>query len=124
MMALIQRLNEAGHTIIIITHAMDIAAGYARRTILMQDGRVVADGPTRDVFGDESRIAGLSLTPPPIVQVANRLGVPALTLDELVASLSRPTELSNPRTLEPPNPGTSEPPHRRTAAPPNPEAAP
>ncbi len=124
MMALIQRLNEAGHTIIIITHAMDIAAGYARRTILMQDGRVVADGPTRDVFGDESRIAGLSLTPPPIVQVANRLGVPALTLDELASSLSRPNELSNPRTLEPSNPATPVPPYCRTVVPPNSEAAP
>ena len=92
MMALIRRLNEAGHTMIIITHAMDIAAAYARRTILMQDGRVVADGPTREVFGDESRIAGLGLTPPPIVQVANRLGIPALTLDELVSALARDAE--------------------------------
>jgi energy-coupling factor transport system ATP-binding protein len=92
MMALIRRLNAAGHTIVIITHAMDIAAAYARRTILMQEGQVVADGPTRDVFADESRVRGLGLTPPPIVQVANRLGLPALTLDELVSVLARDAE--------------------------------
>jgi energy-coupling factor transport system ATP-binding protein len=103
MMALIQRLNQAGHTIVIITHAMDIAAAYARRVILMQGGRVLRDGPTREVFADEAGIGQTGLTPPPIVQVANRLGVPALTLEELVSSLSRLSEQSNRRTAEPPN---------------------
>jgi energy-coupling factor transport system ATP-binding protein len=106
MMALIRRLNEAGHTIVIITHAMDIAAAHARRTILMQGGRVLRDGPTRQVFADEATIAETGLTPPPVVKVANRLGVPALTLDELVSSLLPPGP-PNPRTGEPANPNLS-----------------
>jgi energy-coupling factor transport system ATP-binding protein len=89
MMALIRRLNQAGHTILIITHALSVAAAYARRVILMQDGRIVRDGTTREIFSDESSLRDLGLTPPPAVQVANRLGVPALTLEELVASLVR-----------------------------------
>jgi energy-coupling factor transport system ATP-binding protein len=101
MMALTARLNAAGHTIIIITHAMDIAAAHARRVILMQDGRILRDGPTRDVFADEACIGRTGLTPPPVVQVANRLGVPALTLDELVSCLSRTAEPPNRRTPEP-----------------------
>jgi len=88
MMALIQRLNQAGHTIVIITHAMDIAAAFARRVILMQGGRIVKDGPTRRIFSEESAVEGIGLTLPPIVRVGNRLGVPALTLDELVGSLA------------------------------------
>jgi energy-coupling factor transporter ATP-binding protein EcfA2 len=89
MMDLIQRLNQAGHTILIITHAMAVAAAYARRVILMRNGRIVRDGPAREIFSDESSLRQLGLTPPPVVQVANRLGVPALTLDELVAALVR-----------------------------------
>ncbi len=89
MMALIQRLNRAGHTILIITHAMSVAAEYARRILLMRDGRIVRDGPAREVFADEAALLDLGLTPPPVVQVANRLGVPALTLDELVGCLER-----------------------------------
>jgi energy-coupling factor transport system ATP-binding protein len=88
MMALIRRLNDQGHTILIITHAMAVAAEYARRVILMRDGRIVRDGQTRDVFSDEPLLTELGLTPPPVVQVANRLGVPALTLEELVGSLT------------------------------------
>ncbi len=53
MMALIRRLNEQGHTILIITHAMAVAAEYARRVILMRDGRIVRDGSTREIFADE-----------------------------------------------------------------------
>ena len=87
MMALIQRLNRAGHTILMITHAMAVAAAYARRVILMRNGRIVRDGPTREIFGDEPGLFDLGLTPPPVVQVGNRLGVPALTLEELVGSL-------------------------------------
>ncbi|MGE5850878.1 MAG: ABC transporter ATP-binding protein [Candidatus Methylomirabilota bacterium] len=91
MMALIRRLNDQGHTILIITHAMAVAAEYARRVILMRDGRIVRDGSTRDIFRDESSLRELGLTPPPAVQVANRLGVPALTLDELIGCLTKST---------------------------------
>jgi energy-coupling factor transport system ATP-binding protein len=87
MMALIQRLNAAGHTIIIITHAMDIAAAYTRRVILMHEGRILREGTTRGVFADEPCLRQAGLTPPPIVEAANRLGVPALTLEELVGAL-------------------------------------
>ncbi len=92
MMALIQRLNQAGHTILIITHAMAVAAAYARRVILMRNGRIVRDGPAREIFWDESNLLELGLRPPLVVQVAIRLGVPALTLDELVASLIQAVE--------------------------------
>ena len=101
MMALIQRLNAAGHTIVIITHAMDIAAAHARRVVLMQGGRILRDGPTREVFADETCIGRTGLAPPPVVQVGNRLGVPALTLDELVSCLARTAEPPNRRTSEP-----------------------
>jgi energy-coupling factor transport system ATP-binding protein len=109
MMSLIQRLNAAGHTIIIITHAMDIAAAYAHRVILMEEGRILRDGPTRDVFADEGCIGQTGLTPPPIVQVANRLGVPALTVDELVGALTRDTGGQGGRGAGVnPGPGTSD----------------
>jgi energy-coupling factor transport system ATP-binding protein len=99
MMTLIQRLNQAGHTIVIITHSMSVAAAYARRVILMRNGRIVRDGSAREIFSDEPSLLDLGLTPPPAVQVANRLGVPALTLDELIGSLCR-----SPLPTSPPAP--------------------
>jgi energy-coupling factor transport system ATP-binding protein len=90
MMALVRRLNESGHTVVVITHAMDLAAAHARRVVVMHGGRVLADGPTREVLTDETRLERAGLAAPPIARVAARLGLPALTLDELVGALVRP----------------------------------
>ena len=96
MMAMLQRLNQRGHTVIIITHSMGVAAEYANRTIVMKDGRLLSDGPTRAVFANETRLAEASLRPPPLVQLSNWLGTKALTVQQMVE------ELSEIRNHEPP----------------------
>ncbi|HTX52156.1 MAG TPA: energy-coupling factor transporter ATPase [Candidatus Baltobacteraceae bacterium] len=89
MMALLERLNASGHTIVIVTHAIDVAAAHARRTIVMQDGRIATDLPTRTLFSDAGLLDRLRLTPPPLIQAAHHLGVPALRLEELCGALER-----------------------------------
>ena len=43
IMAIFQRLNNEGHTIIMITHESDIAE-HAKRIIYIRDGKIVTDG--------------------------------------------------------------------------------
>jgi putative ABC transport system ATP-binding protein len=43
IVAILQRLNAAGTTIVIVTHEPDIAT-YAKRIVSFRDGRVVSDG--------------------------------------------------------------------------------
>ncbi|OGP51133.1 MAG: hypothetical protein A2Y79_03320 [Deltaproteobacteria bacterium RBG_13_43_22] len=87
MMDLLRRLNQKGHTIIIITHSMWVAAEYAHRTVVLKEGAIILDGPTRQVFAQESILAGASLAPPPLVQISNRIGLQALTLEQMVQEL-------------------------------------
>jgi putative ABC transport system ATP-binding protein len=42
IMGLFQELNDAGLTIVMVTHELDVAS-YCRRVIVMRDGRVVSD---------------------------------------------------------------------------------
>jgi energy-coupling factor transporter ATP-binding protein EcfA2 len=87
MMEMLKRLNKQGHTIIIITHSMWVAAEYGNRIIVMKDGRILSDGSTRSVFADEARLTEASLFPPSLVQLSNWLGTEALTVKEMVKEL-------------------------------------
>jgi energy-coupling factor transport system ATP-binding protein len=87
MMEMLKRLNQSGHTIIIITHSMWVAIEYTDRTILLKDGCVLSDGPTRAVFADEVRLAEASLRPPSIVRLSNWLGTKALTVEQMIKEL-------------------------------------
>lgn len=87
MMEMLKRLNRDGHTIVIITHSMWVATEYANRTILMKDGRILSDGPTRAIFSNENRLAEASLFQPSLVRLSNWLGTGALTVEQMVQEL-------------------------------------
>jgi energy-coupling factor transport system ATP-binding protein len=89
MMSLIQTLNNDGHTIIVITHCIWIAAEYAHRTILMSDGKIISDGPTRYVFAREDLLAQAGIIAPQIVRFSNELGTTILSVDEFLRCMNR-----------------------------------
>ncbi len=92
MMAMIRRLNREGHTIIMITHSLGLAAAYAHRCLVMRGGRLAADGPTRQVFvglADPDRPDQLGLELPPLTRFAARWGQTLLTVEEVRAALRR-----------------------------------
>jgi len=95
-MDLVAELNrEAGLTVVMVTHSMDTVTRYAPRTVVMEDGRKVADGPTRELFADGDRLADWQLTAPGPVELSTRLAavtdqqaaLPALSVEELVAGI-------------------------------------
>jgi energy-coupling factor transport system ATP-binding protein len=85
MMELVERLAEQGHTVLFITHHMEVAARYARRLLLLEGGRLVADGPTRQVLHRPGALEQAGLRRPPVAELAARLGVPACWWGELLA---------------------------------------
>lgn len=89
MMELVQRLNQMGHTIIAVTHTMWVVAAYAQRMVVVHDGRILLDGPTRQVMAKEEELLQASLKPPQIARLGNRLGAPLLTVAEGVTALRR-----------------------------------
>ena len=61
---LIQLLAEFQHTKIIATHDLDMAFDLCPRTIILHGGKVAADGPTAEIFRDESLLLGSCLEKP------------------------------------------------------------
>ena len=87
LMEMLRNLNDRGHTILIITHSMEIAAEYAKRAVVMKDGEVLLDGPTRWAFAQEERLREASLHPSSLVRLGNWLGTRALTVKEMAEEL-------------------------------------
>ncbi|HHS97983.1 MAG TPA: energy-coupling factor transporter ATPase [Chloroflexi bacterium] len=62
--------EEKGHIIVIITHDMPIVGMYAKRTIVMAQGQILADGPTREVFSHPEVLEKTFVEPPQITRLA------------------------------------------------------
>lgn len=90
---LLATLNGTGKTVIVVTHDMDIVARYARRVVVMVDGRILADGPTRKVLRQRDLLGRAHLKPPSIVGLSQLLSekvgvdVSLLTTEEVVSLL-------------------------------------
>lgn len=54
LIRLLQKLHEEHHTIIMITHNMDVMAQLCNRVIVMKSGNVEYDGSKDDLFRDSS----------------------------------------------------------------------
>jgi len=91
---LLSRWNADGRTIVTITHDMTLVAERVPRTIVVNDGRILADGPTRQVLSDTALLRTAYLRPPQATRIAQRLsdlGVAGdtLTVTELYTQVSR-----------------------------------
>ncbi|MEM1603221.1 MAG: ATP-binding cassette domain-containing protein [Zestosphaera sp.] len=75
IMEFLKRLNERGHTVIIITHEMEIVARYARRTVVMSEGRIILDGPTSEVFLESDILARAFVRPPQVARILSSLNL-------------------------------------------------
>lgn len=89
---LAKKLNEAGHTVIMITHDMNLIAQYAERTVAMCQGEILLDGPTPEVFRQAETLKKTFIRPPPVCLLAQELepyGVSGdiISVETLVASL-------------------------------------
>ncbi len=84
MMALIERLNREGHTIVMITHSMTVAMQFAKRIVLMAGGRVIGDGD-RSLFLRDDLFLEAGLRRPPIADLSARFGWIASSVEEFVA---------------------------------------
>lgn len=83
---IIQKLKEKNKLVLTIIHDMDFVAENFDRTIVFNEGKVLLDGSTREVFSHKDVLEEANVEPPGITQLANRLGLKntILTVDEFL----------------------------------------
>jgi len=60
-------------TLILITHDTDLAVEYTDRTVILSGGRVVADGPTREVLAREENLKAGKIRETSLIRVSREL---------------------------------------------------
>jgi len=73
IMALLRKLHQAGHTIIVVTHDMKLVAEYALRVLVMHQGRLLCDGTPQEVFARQEVLMKAQVEAPAVY----RFGVAA-----------------------------------------------
>ena len=71
----IRRMNEEQQvTVVMVCHDMEVVLDYARRALVMAGGRLLADGPVRQVFRDTALMEEAAILPPQMIGLCLRLG--------------------------------------------------
>ncbi len=69
----IKRLHDTGITVILVSHNMDDIARLCERIMVLDKGKLVTDGTTREVFSQGSFLESLALKPPDVTVLMGKL---------------------------------------------------
>ena len=71
----IRRMNEEQQvTVVMVCHDMEVVLDYAQRALVMAGGRLLADGPVREIFRDTALMEDAAILPPQMIGLSIRLG--------------------------------------------------
>lgn len=90
LLTLLRDLNATGTTVLVVTHDMQLVTEYAARTVVVGDGRIVADDTTTAIFDDEALLRRAGLRRPPLRRAFAGIRHPALATVTRLADLPRP----------------------------------
>jgi len=96
LMGYLKQLQEAGTTVVVITHDVEVACRYADRVVVMSRGQVLLDGSTRHVMQQEEKLRQSDVVAPPVVALSLALwpeALPALTVREMAEALRTPVSV-------------------------------
>lgn len=77
---------ESANSFVVITHDPDLAIDYTERAIVMRDGKVVVDGPTKKVLADDRVLREAAIRETSLISLSKRYtgGAAVLTTNQLV----------------------------------------
>ena len=73
IMSAVKELNKNGTTVIVVCHDMELVLDFARRMIVLADGKIEADGKTLEIMRRKEILQKTCLLSPQIIQIALEL---------------------------------------------------
>ena len=92
-MGYLKKLNDAGTSIIIISHDMRLISQWVDRAYVMSKSRMLFDGDTREVFNSPELLERAALLPPPLSSLMWQLKDRGVTVPHTVFTVERFMEI-------------------------------
>lgn len=73
-MELVTALNRQGATVFMVSHDMEVVRDFAQRVLVLNKGRLAADGTPHEVLRRTELLSDAALLPPQIMQLSLSLG--------------------------------------------------
>jgi cobalt/nickel transport system ATP-binding protein len=103
---ILEELNADGKTIVFSTHDVDLAAKWADRICVLNEGKIIKHGTPHQIFADHTMISETGLRLPTFVQTFRELkargisgGDSPLTMLNFVESVSKPFDVLKVRCV-------------------------
>ncbi len=95
--------RETGLTVLMVSHDMELVQEYAKRVMVLTDGRLVGEGPTGQIMKDMSILEQAHVLPAQIPMLALRFGErfsDVYTVEEMAEAIRREKRISSGAPLE------------------------
>ncbi len=90
LFSLLAELNRAeGLTVIVSTHHLNEAAALADRAVVLSSGRLVLQGPAKEVFGARDKLAQVGLALPPVTEIMDALAEEGFPVSKDIYTLEK-----------------------------------
>lgn len=97
--AIIRELRNRGTSIVLVEHKIDLLAEYADRIVVLDGGRVTAEGPAREVLSSDA-LASAGVSHPEVAELALRLARDGRPLDDMPITRQEARRLVGARIKE------------------------
>lgn len=90
---MLEKLRQStGCAIVMVSHSMDDMARYATRIAVLSEGRIIADGAPREIFGNPSLLTDIGLDVPQVCTLCMRLRERGIAIPMDICDLDGMTE--------------------------------
>jgi energy-coupling factor transport system ATP-binding protein len=90
---ILRSLNQQGITIVVVEQDIGLLAAFARHLAVMDDGRMVVHGATRDVLRNAAVLEGIGISLPRVVDLSLAMRADGFACNRLCVSVDEAEEL-------------------------------
>jgi cobalt ECF transporter T component CbiQ len=97
---LLKHLNEHhGYTFLVVTHNINLASLIAKRIIILNEGRIIADGTLKKILTDEKLLERSRLEPPLLTRLFQRIMEDTLSENDIPVTIDEAVDILNSQIL-------------------------